>query len=135
VVVAVGVPLGAAVAARIALRRVNVSPLGVTRLVTPRPPRVWRILPLLAGIAELGYLAYFSDIGDNHRHSSNEQAFAYLGGVFLIMIGLVVAGPWLTMLGSRIMARRAGRAATLIAGRRLADNPKTSFRAVSGLVL
>jgi hypothetical protein len=90
---------------------------------------------LLAGIVELGYLAYFSDIGDSHRHSSNEQAFAYLGGVFLIMIGLVVAGPWLTMLASRLVARRARRAATLIAGRRLADNPQASFRAVSGLVL
>jgi len=133
--VALGVPLAAALAARIALRRVNVSPLGVTRRVTPRPPRAWRLLPLLAGVAELGYLAYFSDIGDSHRHSSNEQALVYLGGVFLIMIGLVVAGPWLTLLGSRIMARRAGRAATLIAGRRLGDNPKASFRAVSGLVL
>jgi len=134
-VVALGVPVAAAVAARIALRRVNISPLGVSRQVTPRPPRWWRVIPLLAGVVELGYLAYFSDIGDADRHSSTEQALAYLGGVFLIMIGLVVAGPWLTMLGSRIMARRAGRAATLIAGRRLADNPQASFRAVSGLVL
>ncbi|WP_051653641.1 FtsX-like permease family protein [Kitasatospora cheerisanensis] len=46
--VAVGVPLAAAVAARIALRRVQISPLGVTRRVTPAPPgrggwcRWWR---------------------------------------------------------------------------------------------
>jgi hypothetical protein len=33
------------------------------------------------------------------------------------------------------MARRATRPATLIAGRRLADNPQGGFRAVSGLVL
>jgi hypothetical protein len=33
------------------------------------------------------------------------------------------------------MARRAGRPDTLIAARRLADNPKAGFRAVSGLVL
>ena len=33
------------------------------------------------------------------------------------------------------MARRASRPGTLIAARRLADNPKAGFRAVSGLVL
>jgi hypothetical protein len=60
---------------------------------------------------------------------------AYLSGILLTMAGLVIAGPWLTMLGSRLMARHANRPATLIAGRRLADNPQAGFRAVSGLVL
>ena len=48
------------------------------------------------------------------------------------MVGLVVAGPWLTMVGARLIARRASRPATLIAARRLADDPKAGFRAVSG---
>ncbi len=51
------------------------------------------------------------------------------------MAGLVVAGPWLTMVGSRLLARRTSRPATLIAGRRLADNPRAGFRAISGLIL
>lgn len=131
--VAVGIPIAAAIAAQFALRRVVISPLGVSRRVTPRPPRSWRVIPLLAGVAELGYLAYFSDIRTSQN--STGQAYAYLAGVFLIMIGLVVAGPWLTLLGSRLMARRAQRPATLIAARRLADSPQTGFRAVSGLVL
>ena len=131
--VAIGIPAAAALTARIALRRVNVSPLGVTRRVTPRPPRAWRLIPLLAGIAWLGYLAYFSDIADS-RNSTN-QAYAYLLGVFLIMIGLIVAGPWLTMVGSRLTARHAKRPAGLIAARRLGDNPQTAFRAISGVVL
>ena len=54
-VVAIGVPVAAAVVARLALRRVQISPLGVTRRVTPKPPRAWRVLPLLAGLAELGF--------------------------------------------------------------------------------
>ena len=33
-------------AARLALRRVQISPLGVTRRVTPRPPRAYRLIPL-----------------------------------------------------------------------------------------
>ena len=131
--VAIGIPAAAALTARIALRRVNVSPLGVTRRVTPRPPRARRLIPLLAGIAWLGYLAYFSDIADS-RNSTN-QAYAYLLGVFLIMIGLIVAGPWLTMVGSRLTARHAKRPTGLIAARRLGDNPHTAFRAISGVVL
>jgi hypothetical protein len=51
------------------------------------------------------------------------------------MAGLVIAGPWLTMMGSRVMTRRAGRPATLIAGRRISDNPGTAFRSISGLIV
>ncbi len=51
------------------------------------------------------------------------------------MSGLVIAGPWLTMLISRLAARHANRPSTLIAARRLADNPQAGFRAISGLVL
>ena len=50
-------------------------------------------------------------------------------------MGLVLAGPWFTTAGSRLMVRRAGRPATLIAGRRLLDNPKAAFRFISGLVI
>ena len=104
-----------------ALRRVNISPLGVSRRITPRPPRARRVILLLAGIAWLGYLAYFSDIRETWR--SIDQAYAYLAGVFAIMIGLVVAGPWLTLHGSRLTARRANRPAGLIAARRLGRQP------------
>lgn len=127
--VALGVPLGAAVAARLALRRVRISPLGVARRVTPRPPRAWRLLPAAAGLCELAFFV------GNRPHTTNGQLMAYLGGIFLTMIGLVIAGPYLTMAGSRVLARRARRPATLIAGRRLADDPRAGFRAVSGLML
>ena len=59
----------------------------------------------------------------------------FLPGLLLIMAGLVLAGPWLTMVGARVMARHASRPATLIAARRLADNPKAGFRAISGIML
>jgi hypothetical protein len=127
--IALGVPLGAAVAAWLALRRVRISPLGVTRRVTPRPPRAYRLIPVLAGIAELSVFV-FHQPGD-----LNAQVAAYLSGFLVIMAGLVIAGPWLTMVGSRLLARRSRRPATLMAARRLADNPQAAFRAISGLVL
>jgi hypothetical protein len=130
VIVMLGVPLAAAVVARLALRRVEVSPLGVTRRVTPQPPRAYRVIPLLAGIAEL---AYFESIG--RPSGAGGQTQAYLLGFFLIMIGLVLAGPWLTMQGSKVMAQRTSRVSLLLAGRRLSDNPRGAFRAISGLIL
>src|SRR5207237_1424976 len=53
----------------------------------------------------------------------------------LILVGLFIAGPWLTMAAARGMARWTSRASTLMAARRLADNPSAAFRAVGGLVL
>ncbi|HEV2451555.1 MAG TPA: FtsX-like permease family protein [Streptosporangiaceae bacterium] len=128
--VALGVPVAASAAALLALRRVQISPLGVTRRVTPRPPRAWRLVPLLAGLAELAYF-----VAAGHPKTIGGQVQAFLPGFLLIMAGLVIAGPWLTMTGARLMARHARRPATLIAARRLADNPRAGFRAVSGLVL
>ena len=128
--VAAVVPAAAAVAARLALRRVNISPLGVARRVTPPPPRAWRVLPLLAGLADLGIFAVHGEPASN-----SGQVLVFVPGFALIMVGLVIAGPWLTMVGARVLARRASRPGALIAARRLADDPRAAFRAVSGLVL
>ena len=126
----VGVPIAAVVSARLALRRVQISPLGVTRRVRKRPPGIARIVPLLAGIA---FLAYFDAAGKPGAIGS--QLLELLVGFALLIVGLVLAGPWFTTAGSRIMAKRASRPATLIAGRHLLDNPKAAFRFVSGLVI
>ena len=129
--VAIGVPVAAAVAARLALRRVHISPLGVARRATPKPPRAWRVLPLLAGLAELGFFVVHGHPGSSPGVRSRRS----LSGFLLIIVGLVIAGPWLTMAAARVMARRTSRPGALIAARRLADDPRAAFRAVSGLVL
>ncbi|HEX3425370.1 MAG TPA: FtsX-like permease family protein [Acidimicrobiales bacterium] len=128
--VALGVPLAAVAAARFAMRRVQISPLGVSRRVRPAPPRPYRLLPLVAGVAEL---LYFVVVGQ--PQSTGAQIDAYFSGCFLVLVGLVMAGPWLTMAGARFMVRRTGRPSVLIAGRRLSDNPKGAFRAISGLII
>jgi hypothetical protein len=128
--VALGVPLAAAIVARLALRRVRISPLGVTRRATPKPPRAWRVLPLLAGLGLLGFI-----VVHGRPPTTPEQIQVFVPAIGLIMAGLVTAGPWLTLTGARLMAWRTRRPGPLIAARRLADNPKAGFRAVSGLVL
>jgi len=129
-VVAIGVPLAAAVAARLALRRVHISPLGVARRATPKPPSAWRVVPLLAGLAELGFWTVHG-----HPASTGGQVQAFASSFAIILVGLFIAGPWLTMAAARVMARWTSRPSTLIAARRLADDPRAAFRAVSGLVL
>jgi hypothetical protein len=129
-VVAIGVPAGAAVAARLALRRVHISPLGVARRAAPKPPGAWRVVPLLAGLAELGFWTVHG-----HPASISGQIQAFVSSFAIILVGLFIAGPWLTMVAARVMARWTSRPGTLIAARRLADDPRAAFRAVSGLVL
>ena len=128
--VALGVPLVAAAAARLALRRVNISPLGVARRARPKPPVAWRVIPLLAGLAELGFWTVHG-----HPAAESGQIQAFASSFFLILIGLFIAGPWLTMAAALAMARWTSRPATLLAARRIGDDPKAAFRAVSGLVL
>jgi hypothetical protein len=128
--VVIGVPIAAIASARVGLRRVRISPLGVTRRAPSTPPSPARVIPLVTGIA---LLAYFAIAGK--PQSNSNQLLELVGGLLLILVGLMLAGPWLTRMGSQLMTARANRAATLIAGRRLLDNPRAAFRAISGLVL
>ena len=129
-IVVIGVPIAAIVSARLALQRVRMSPLGVSRRTTSASPRAFRVVPLLAGIA---LLVYFDAAGKPNSNSG--QQLEFLLGFGLLVVGLVLAGPWFTTAGARFMVHRASRPATLIAGRRLLDNPKAAFRFVSGLVI
>ncbi|MGW4801435.1 FtsX-like permease family protein [Nonomuraea sp. NPDC004297] len=90
-------------------------------------PGWWRVLPLLAG---LGLFA-----GPVFAGGDDPNAVLVDAGLVLIMVGLVVAGPWLTMLAARLAARVTSGAATLLAAQRLAADPKSAFRSVNGIVL
>jgi hypothetical protein len=132
-VLIVGVPIAAAVTSLWSLRRVRLSPLGVSRKVTPPAPTFWRLVPLLAGIP----LFVVPLLGiRNSLNSNNPQVSPLIFvGLFLIMAGLVMSGSWLTMQVARALGRAARGGSALLAARRLVDSPKTAFRTVSGLVL
>jgi hypothetical protein len=123
----VGVPIAASVAALVSLRRVQISPLGVARRATPRPPKFWRLVPLVIG---LGVFVY--GLSTTRRNSIGAPAYP---GLLLTMVGLVIAGPWLTAWAARLFGRATRGSSALLATRRLADNPRRAFRAVTGLVL
>ncbi len=122
------VPAAAAVACLISLRRVQISPLGVTRRVTPPAPSVWRVLPLAVGL-----IVFIVPLAVRDPRQP-DIGLAPLG-LALIMIGLVIGGGWLTMRTAYALARLWPGPASLLAARRMADDPRTTFRSVSGLVL
>ncbi|MFZ0003684.1 MAG: FtsX-like permease family protein [Trebonia sp.] len=123
----VGVPAVAAIAALLSLRRVQISPLGVSRRAKRKPPTFWRLSVLVAGVG-----LYVYGLSKTTHASIGAPAYP---GLLLTMIGLVIAGPWLTSAASRLFGRLTPGSSALLATRRLADNPKTAFRAVTGLVL
>ncbi len=123
----VGVPIVAAIASLLSLRRVRISPLGVSRKVTPPAPSAWRVAPLLIGIG-----LFIGGLAMTNKQSIGGPAYP---GLLVTMIGLVIAGPWLTAEAARLFARVVKGPSPLLAARRLADNPKAAFRTVAGLVL
>ena len=123
----VAVPAASALASLAALRRVRISPLGVSRRVAPPPPSAWRLVTLAAGVA-----LFVTGMLATTKKSIGAPAYP---GLLVTMIGLVIAGPWLTAATARWCARVLNGASPLLAARRLADNPKAAFRAVRGLVL
>ena len=127
VVILVGVPAVAAIAALLSLRRVSISPLGAARRAKPRPPTVWRLTTLVVGVG-----LYFAGLAQTTHNGIN--SLTYLG-LILTMIGLVIAGPWLTWASAWLIGLVPRGTSTLLAARRLTDNPKVASRAVTGLVL
>jgi hypothetical protein len=123
----VGVPVIALVAALTSLRRVQISPLGVSRRATPKRPTLWRLIVLALGVG-----LYLYGLSVTSHQSIGAATYP---GLLLTMVGLVIAGPWFTWATARLFGSMARGVAPLLASRRLADNPKAAFRSVTGLVL
>jgi hypothetical protein len=134
VLVLAGVPLLAVLTTIVGLYRVQVTPLGVGRRARRDPPGPLRLVPLALGVC--GFVVLSSLVSGNAigRDSDATKALT-LASVALTLSGIVFAGPWICALASRALARVARNATTLMAARRIASDPFTAFRAISGVVL
>lgn len=108
------------------LRQVATSPLGVAQQADPRRTRVIR---LLLFVAVLGYIWASTGDGGQLKPRQLLALLALFYGAFWLF------GPWVVDRLGRIVGRRARRPATLLAARRLSDDPRAVWRTVSGLVL
>lgn len=125
--VLIGVPVLSAVWSVLSLRQVRISPLGVTRRMTPPAPTPWSVSPLV-----LGVVLVLLGIASTSHQAIGKPLFP---GLIVVLIGLVMAGPWLTYWAAQLLGRLSSNASSLLAARRLADNPRAAFRSVRGLVL
>lgn len=121
------------VSCAISLRRVRITPLGVAQRL-PRKGLSWtRVLPVL--LLGGGFVLAFSSV----------SVLASVGTAFVavVLVGLLGAtfavfnlvGPFLVSLLGRIVAARARTVPTLLAGRRMVDDPKSTWRSVGGIAL
>src|SRR3954454_2105157 len=108
------------------LRQVATSPLGVAQQADPRRTRVIR---LLLFVAVLGYIWATTGDGGQLKPRQLVALLALFYGAFWLF------GPWVVDRLGRIVGRCAKRPATLLAARRLSDDPGAVWRTVSGLVL
>ncbi|MET3810385.1 FtsX-like permease family protein [Arthrobacter sp. UYEF3] len=113
--------------------RAGIGPLGVTRAVHEKTPTMWRAAPLLAGLAAM--ITAVLVIRTGHAGLLWLASPLLILGFLLILVGIVVIGPWLTRLVSRIGLRQARSAAAVIAASRIQKTPVATFRSVSGLVI
>jgi len=121
------VPVLAAVSATVALRKVVIGPLGVSRRVTGRRPRVVRLL-----VIPVAWVALVVTAKGMAEGGSVAPVLLGLGAV----IGtLAVIGPWLTWIVGALMARFGRRPGPVLAGRRITDDARGTYRTVSGMVL
>lgn len=121
----VAIPLAAVLSAVVALRRVVVSPMGVTHRVRPRRPGALRL-----AFVPLAWLALVTVAG-----GENETAIPLLVALGGVVATVAVVGPWLTWVLGTLLCRLARRPSVLLAGRRIVDDPRGAYRAVSGMVL
>ncbi|MFE7629951.1 FtsX-like permease family protein [Kocuria sp. NPDC057446] len=127
------VVVAATAAAAWGTARAGIGPLGAARARPEPTPTAVRALPLAAGLVAMATAAAL--VGTETQWSYAIVDLLLVGGFALTAVGLVLIGPWLTLLVSRIGLARASSAAAVIAASRIRHTPVATFRAVSGLVV
>lgn len=118
------VPALSAASAVLALRRVETTPLGVSRRARPAPG-AGGFAVLLGGVVAVVCAPLLGDAA----------LLPLTLGAALLMLGLVSSSSWLTARTGAVAARFARRPALLLAGRRLQADPRAQGRALAGVVL
>ena len=119
-----GVVVVAVTSSVVALRGVLTAPLGVAARVAPRRTGLWRALVFAALVA--GFLVL------SRRDVSAVTLLVVFAAVFA---ALAVVGPWVVALLGRLVVATSTSTASLLAGRRLLDDPRGVWRAVGAVAM
>ncbi|MFE7763999.1 ABC transporter permease [Streptomyces sp. NPDC057438] len=134
---ALGVPVLGAGVSVLALRRVVASPLGWVRRVAPGTGRGpgW----VFVGAVALLVLAALVAVANTNRgmpdYKSGRTPLLLCGALLAVGAGAVLLSGTVSKLTGRMLARRTGNPAVLIAAERLRDDPWASARIHAAVVM
>lgn len=121
----IGVIALAAVSSVVSLARVAVTPLGVATRQTPLGP-TW-VRPALLAVVLVGWVAF--------SRTLSTGVTTLVTALGIVFAAVSVAGPFVMWCIGRCTVRRAKDVPTLLAGRRILDDPKSAWRTVGGVCL
>ena len=128
-----GVIAIALISAFATLRRVAITPLGVSARVRRPLPAARRALAF-AGILGVSLIA-FQNIGLFAAAGAAAVYAVVFAFMFLSFAAVNAVGVWAVAIRAKGKARRPKNAATMLAMRRILDDPKRAWRNVSGIAL
>ncbi|AGM10597.1 FtsX-like permease family protein [Amycolatopsis keratiniphila] len=125
IAVAVAIPLLVVFAGVLGIRRVLKTPLFAASAHARKPLHWWRLL----AVPVAGAFFLFAVTQDN------ASLPMVMLGLFLLVGSAAIIGPWVTSAVGGTFVRIWRKPASLLAGRRLRDDPKSAYRATAGVVL
>lgn len=129
--VVLGLTMVSVLASLVALRRVVISPLGVTARTDA--PRIGRAGVVVAALGLVGAMLLLNNLG---ALGGGPLLVAGLGGAFALGVAALDAiGPWFVGIGARRRLRRGERPADLMAARMILESPRAAWRQVSGVAM
>ena len=120
----------AALSSWLAMRKVAITPLGVAR--RSHAGRVSAFGPILAVVLLVGWLVVGGFAMNLGAAIGMAIFMGFLGAIFLVVNLL---GVWTISVMGRIMASCARRPQMMVAGRRLADDPRSVWRSFGAVAL
>jgi hypothetical protein len=107
-----------------ASRSLVISPLGVSRRAARAAPRPWGALIMMVGVPLLVASGFDALLPGE---------LATVAGLTALVLGLLALAPWIAYRVGRGVAARSSTVAMLIAGRRLATDPRAAARAAAAV--
>lgn len=114
----------------VGLQRVRISPLGVARGTSVRGLVIVRLGALVLALAAFYPMTKYLQISPGNATAF--LALAGLAGGVLLAVNLI--GPWVVQTTARLFTRTSSPA-LLLAMRRIIDDPKATWRCLSGIAL
>lgn len=130
-----GVVVLALISSLVTLRRVAITPLGVMSRAAGSLPSAWRPVVFVA-VMFVAVIVLKNPVMLAGFGMGEAMIYAVVIGFVLLCFALFnLIGSWIVTARAKSKSRRPKDAATMIAMRRILDNPKRAWRNVSGIAL